>query len=122
MGGTTWSAIVTDAACLEIAGLVYYDEMFDAATGYLAGDSIRITFKNQKVTVAANDHELIGATGRIFYTSIRASIRGSTAPSQTPAGSSMRRSARGPRLPKWRPSWPRMTARPKPRWTPASLP
>ena len=86
VGGTAWSAIVTDAACLEIAGLVYYDEVFDAATGYLAGDSIRITFKNQKVTVAANDHELIGSTGRIFYTSIRESMRGTDGAFTDPSG------------------------------------
>ena len=35
-----------------------------------------ITLKNQKVTVAANDYEIIGATGRIFYTNIRQTMRG----------------------------------------------
>jgi len=73
-GGTSWSAIVTDAACSEIDGLVYYDEVFDSGTTYAAGDTIRVTFKSQKVTVAANDYEIIGATGRLFYTYIRLSV------------------------------------------------
>jgi hypothetical protein len=76
IGGTSWSSIVSGAACSEIAGLVYYDEVFDSGTGYAAGDSIRIIFKSQKITVAANDYEIIGATGRIFYTSIREAERG----------------------------------------------
>lgn len=76
IGGTSWSAVVTDAACSEIAGLIYYDEVFDSGTGYAEGDSLRITFKSQKVTVAANDYEIVGATGRMFYTSIRQTMRG----------------------------------------------
>jgi len=71
VGGTTWTAIVTDSACSEDAGLVFFDEVFDSGTGYAAGDSIRITFKSQKITVSANDYEISDATGRIFYTSIR---------------------------------------------------
>ncbi|MCO4819802.1 MAG: hypothetical protein KC517_09270 [Bacteroidetes bacterium] len=71
IGGTSWVSIVSDAACSEIAGLIYYDEVFDTATGYIEGDSIRITLKNQLVTVAANAYEIIGATGRLFYTNIR---------------------------------------------------
>lgn len=76
IGGTSWSSIVSDAACSEIAGLVYYDEVFDSGAGYVEGDTIRVTFKSQKITVAANDYEIIGATGRIFYTSIRQTMRG----------------------------------------------
>lgn len=76
IGGTSWSAVVTDAACSEIAGLIYYDEVFDSGSGYAEGDSLRITFKSQKITVAANDYEIIGTTGRIFYTSIRQTMRG----------------------------------------------
>lgn len=71
IGGTSWSAIVTDAACSELAGLIYYDEVFNSGTGYAEGDSIRITFKSQKVTVSANDYEIIDSNGRRFYTSIR---------------------------------------------------
>jgi hypothetical protein len=74
IGGTSWSAILTDQACSEDAGIVYFDEVFDAGTGYAEGDSIRITFKSQKITVSANDYEVIDATGRIFYTSIRSSV------------------------------------------------
>lgn len=70
-GATSWTSIVSDAAYSEAAGLVYYDEVFDSGTGYAAGDSIRITFKGQKITVAANDYEISDATGRIFYTEIR---------------------------------------------------
>jgi hypothetical protein len=40
------------------------------------GDSIRITFKSQKITVAANDYEISDATGRVFYTEIRQTMRG----------------------------------------------
>ncbi|MCP3686546.1 MAG: hypothetical protein GY861_28240, partial [bacterium] len=76
IGSTSWSSIVSDAACSEIAGLVYYDEVFDSGTGYVEGDSIRITLKNQKVTVAANDYEIIGSTGRMFYTNVRQTMRG----------------------------------------------
>lgn len=76
VGGTSWSAVVTDAACSESAGLVYYDEVFDSGTGYAAGDSIRVTFKGQKITVSANDYEVTDATGRIFYTHIRETMRG----------------------------------------------
>lgn len=70
-GGASWTNIVNDAACSEAAGLVYYDEVFDSGTGYAEGDSIRITFKSQKITVAANDFEITGADGWIFHTYIR---------------------------------------------------
>lgn len=70
-GGTSWTNIVNDAACSEAAGLVYYDEVFDSGTGYAEGDSIRITFKSQKITVAANDFEITGTDGWIFHTYIR---------------------------------------------------
>lgn len=76
IGGTSWSAVVNGAACSEIAGQIYYDEVFDSGTGYAEGDTIRITFKSQKITVAANDFEIVGATGRMFYTSIRQTMRG----------------------------------------------
>jgi len=70
-GGTSWSTVVDDAACSEVAGLVYYDEVFDSGTGYAQGDSIRITFKNQKITAAANDYEITGSDGWPFQTYIR---------------------------------------------------
>ena len=76
IGGTSWSAVVTDAACSELAGLIYYDEIFDSGTGYAEGDSIRVTFKSQKITAAANDYEISDANGRIFYTSIRQTMAG----------------------------------------------
>lgn len=70
-GGTTWSSVVTDAAMSESAGLIYYDEVFDAGTGYESGDMIRITFKGQKITVSANDYEITdGTNGIIAYTGI----------------------------------------------------
>ena len=75
-GGTSWTNIVNDVACSEIAGLIYYDEVFDTGTGYAQGDSIRVTFKAQKVVVGGNDIEIIGATGRIFYTRIWSRPRG----------------------------------------------
>lgn len=76
IGGTSWSSVVSDSACSESAGLIYFDEVFDSGTGYAEGDSIRVTLKSQKITVAANDYEVTDATGRIFYTSIRQTMRG----------------------------------------------
>lgn len=71
VGATSWTAVVTDSACSEAAGMVYFDEVFDFTTGYAPDDSLRITFKSQKITVAANDYEVTDATGRFFYTWIR---------------------------------------------------
>lgn len=70
-GGTSWTNVVNAAACSEAAGLVYYDEVFDSATGYAEGDMIRITFHSQAITADSNTHEVADATeGRIFYTGI----------------------------------------------------
>ncbi len=78
-GGTTWSSIVSGGACSEHAGAIYYDEVFDSATGYVAGDMIRITFKGQKITVAANDYEITDSTnGMIFYSNIQKLIPSET--------------------------------------------
>lgn len=90
IGGTSWSAVVTDAACSEAAGLIYYDEVFDSGSGYAEGDSLRITFKSQKITVSANDYEIADGTGRLFYSEIRQTMRGTngantTAPPSTSA-------------------------------------
>ena len=76
IGATSWNTVVNAAACSELAGLVYYDEVFDTATGYAAGDSIRITFKSQKITVDANDFEITGTDGWTFQTHIREAMRG----------------------------------------------
>jgi hypothetical protein len=78
-GDTSWTSVVSDAACSESAGMVYYDEVFDGGTGYAEGDSIRITFKSQKITVSANDYDISDSTGRIFYTEIRNSSSGASA-------------------------------------------
>jgi hypothetical protein len=79
-GGTSWSAIVNAAACIEQAGQIYYDEVFDAGSGYASGDMIRITFKNQKITVSANDYEITGAgNGWIFHTRIDGGAAGDSA-------------------------------------------
>lgn len=85
-GGTSWSAIVTDAACSELAGLIYYDEVFSSGSGYAEDDSIRITFKSQKVTVSANDYEIIDSNGRRFYTYIRGPIALDAAATRTAIG------------------------------------
>jgi hypothetical protein len=79
VGGTSWTNLVNAAACSEAAGIIYYDEVFDDDTGYRPGDTIRITFKGQKVTVDANDHELVPADGWIFHTYIRGAERTDTA-------------------------------------------
>lgn len=75
-GATSWSAVVTDAACSEADGGVYYDEVFDSGSGYAVGDSIRVTFKNQLVTASANDFVITGSGGWIFQTAIREDMRG----------------------------------------------
>lgn len=76
IGGTSWSAVVTGAAMSEQAGMVYYDEVFDGATGYAEGDSIRITFKGVSITADANTHEVCDANGVMFQTVIRETMRG----------------------------------------------
>ena len=76
IGGTSWTNIVNAAACSELAGLIYYDEVFDSGTGYAAGDTIRITFKSQKIVVSANDYEITGTDGWVFQTYIREAMKG----------------------------------------------
>ena len=83
IGGMSWSNILNDTACSEAAGLIYYDEVFDSGTTYAEGDSIRITFKNQKITVAANDYEVTGSDGWIFHTEIRQTMRGTNSANTT---------------------------------------
>ena len=84
IGGASWSAVVTDEACSsEQAGAVYYDEVFDSGSNYAEGDTIRVTFKSQKITVGGNDHEIIGATGVMFQTSIRQTMRGTNGANTT---------------------------------------
>ncbi|MGD8238256.1 MAG: hypothetical protein PVH68_06885 [Armatimonadota bacterium] len=70
--GTSWSAVVTDAACSESAGLVYYDEVFDSGSGYALGDMIRVTFKGQAVVIGANTHEVFPAGGSTWYSRVTA--------------------------------------------------
>ena len=79
IGGTSWSAVVTDVACSEAAGLVYYDEVFDGGTGYAEGDTIRVTFKSQSVVADANTFEITGSGGVMFYTEVRQTMRGTDA-------------------------------------------
>jgi hypothetical protein len=76
IGGTSWTAVLTDQACSEAAGIIYYDVTFNSGAGYAEGDSLRFTFKSQKITVAANDYEISDTTGRIFYSEIRQTMRG----------------------------------------------
>ena len=76
IGATSWTTVVDASANSEVAGLVYYDEVFDAASGYAAGDSIKITFKSQKITVDANDFEITGTDGWTFQTHIREAMVG----------------------------------------------
>lgn len=76
IGGTSWSNVVDAEACSEVAGLIYYDEVFDAGSGYAEGDSLRFTFKGQKIIVSANDYEITDATGWIFQRSIRQTMVG----------------------------------------------
>lgn len=72
-GDSAWSAIETDVAMSEDAGLIYYDATFATGT-YSKGDYIRITLKSQKVAVSGNDHEITPSGGRIFYAWIPGTI------------------------------------------------
>ena len=76
IGGTSWSAVVTDAAMSEQAGAVFYDEVFDSGSGYAEGDSIRITFKSVSITADTNTHEICDANGIFFQNEIRQTMRG----------------------------------------------
>lgn len=69
-GGTSWTSVVSAAACSESAGLVYYDEVFDSGTGYAEGDMLRITFKSVSITADTNTYEVCDATGNMYYTGI----------------------------------------------------
>lgn len=76
-GGTSWITIVNDEACLEYAGCIYYDEVFDSGSGYVSADMIQIIFKGQKVTIAANDIEIADVTnGMVFTTRIDSGLSG----------------------------------------------
>lgn len=72
--GTSWTAVVTDAAMSEQAGMVYYDEVFDAATGYAEGDSLRITFKSVSITADVNTYEVCDSNGIVFYSEVRQDV------------------------------------------------
>lgn len=74
INGTTWATIVNDEACLEAAGLIYYDEVLDTASGYREEDALRITFKSQKVVIGGNDFEITGTNGAIFHSYIRKAL------------------------------------------------
>jgi len=70
-GATTWTTIVSGEACLELAGFIYYDEVFDAGTGYAEGDSIRLWFQNQAVVINGVTYQITGSNGLFAYTYIR---------------------------------------------------
>jgi len=96
IGGTSWSAVVTDEACSEAAGLIYYDEVFDAGSGYAEGDSLRFTFKSQKVSEDGNDYEISDVGGLSCYSEIRQTMRGTDgANTATPLDASGVRTALG---------------------------
>ena len=76
IGATSWTNILTDAACSEASGYIYYDEVFDSTTGYAEGDSLRFTFKSQSVTASGNTFEITGSGGVIVYSEIRQTMRG----------------------------------------------
>jgi len=69
-GGTSWTTIVDNAGCNEQDGFVYYDEVFDSTSGYATSDTIRITFRNIKVTDNGIDYEFVGDAGITFQTHI----------------------------------------------------
>lgn len=74
INGTVWATIVNDEACLEAAGLIYYDEVLDTASGYREEDALRITFKSQKVSIGGNDFEITGTNGAVFHSYIRKAL------------------------------------------------
>ena len=76
-GGASWSTIRNDVACSKHAGAIYYDENFSSGGGYSSADMIKITFKSQKVTISANDHEIADATdGIVFITRMDSGLSG----------------------------------------------
>ena len=78
IGGTSWTSVVSGAACTAADGMIYYDEVFDSGTGYAEGDSIRITFKGQVYVdpTTATSISFSDATGRYYQTEIRQTMRG----------------------------------------------
>jgi hypothetical protein len=76
IGGTSWTSIVNAGACSEQDGLIYYDEVFNAGTGYAEGDTLRFVFKGQKITVGGNDIEITSSNGVNIYSEIRQTMRG----------------------------------------------
>lgn len=74
IGGTTWSAVITDQACSEVDGLIYYDEVVNASAGYAEGDNLRITFKSQSLSIGGNTVNLTPASGLRDYTYVVDSI------------------------------------------------
>lgn len=68
-----WDTVVDAAACSEVAGMIYYDEVFEP-DAYDAEDELRITFKSQKVTIGAADYEISGTTGWTFHSYVRKSL------------------------------------------------
>ncbi len=69
-GATTWTSVVSDAACSAEDGRVYYDEVFDSASGYAEGDVIRISFREQKVTIDGTDYEVHSGNGGMYWSYI----------------------------------------------------
>lgn len=67
---TSWTSVVTDAAMSEATGWIYYDEVFDSATGYARGDVVRFTFKSQAVVAGGNTFEICPAGGIYAYSLI----------------------------------------------------
>ena len=74
INGISWATIVDDEACSEAAGLIYYDEIFNTASGYREEDALRITFKSQKVVIGGNDFEINGTGGATFHSYIRKAL------------------------------------------------
>lgn len=74
MGGTSWTAVRTDVALSEQAGMAFLDETFSVGNGYDSGDHLKITFKGIKVTVGAKDYEICGADGLQFQTLINDNV------------------------------------------------
>ena len=77
-GGTSWSVIINGATMSELAGMAYYDEVFDSGSGYTEGDMIRITFKGISVTADTNTFEICGSDGMMFYAYISGAAGGSS--------------------------------------------
>lgn len=71
-GDTAWSTEI-QSSCSESAGLIYYDA--NIGPGFQEGDSLRVTFNSQKVTIGGVDYEIsTSPNGLVYHTYVRPNL------------------------------------------------